>query len=121
MEKRHPRRGIMITSDKILFFDMDGTLVDTNLANFSAYKKAINYVIKDNKLVYNHPVRFNRSILRTTFPNLTEKEIEKIIQLKESFYNEFLSVNYTFYNEYSNDPGDKLFPASCYPPLSSGR
>ena len=38
------QEGIIITTDKILFFDMDGTLVDTNLANFSAYKNAVDSV-----------------------------------------------------------------------------
>lgn len=85
--------GIKITTDKILFFDMDGTLVDTNLANFSAYKKAIDSVLQtDTNLVYNPEIRFNRSVLRANFPHLTDKELEKVIQVKESLYDEFLNV-----------------------------
>lgn len=84
---------IIITTDKILFFDMDGTLVDTNLANFSAYKKAVDFVLQtDTKLVYNPEIRFNRSVLKTNFPNLTDNELEKVIQVKESIYDEFLNV-----------------------------
>lgn len=87
------QNGIIITTDKILFFDMDGTLVDTNLANFSAYKKAVDSVLQtDTNLVYNPEIRFNRSMLKASFPHLTDKELEKVIQIKESLYDEFLNV-----------------------------
>jgi beta-phosphoglucomutase-like phosphatase (HAD superfamily) len=86
-------KGIKITTGKVLFFDMDGTLVDTNLANFSAYKKAIDSVLQtDSNLVYNPAIRFNRGVLRANFPHLTDREVEKVIQVKESLYNEFLNV-----------------------------
>jgi beta-phosphoglucomutase len=71
---------------------MDGTLVDTNLANFLSYKKAILSVTKSNHdLKYNSDKRFNRSSLKTTVPNLTENEYERIIQEKEEYYNNFLN------------------------------
>ena len=80
-----------ITADIILFFDMDGTLIDTDLANFLSYKKAINLVTKsDNNLTYNPDKRFNRSNLKNAVPNLTESEYEKIIQEKEEYYNDFI-------------------------------
>ena len=80
-----------ITADIILFFDMDGTLIDTDLANFLSYKKAINSVTKsDNNLTYNPDKRFNRSNLKNAVPNLTESEYEKIIQEKEEYYNDFI-------------------------------
>lgn len=84
---------IIITNDKILFFDMDGTLVDTNLANFLAYKKALDSVLQtDTQLIYNPKHRFNRGVLKTNFPDLTDIEIGKVIQVKESLYDEFLNV-----------------------------
>ncbi len=80
-----------ITKDTVLFFDMDGTLVDTNLANFLSYKKAILSVTKlDLDLTCNSDKRFNRSSLKNAVPNLTENEYEKIIQEKEEYYNDFL-------------------------------
>ncbi len=85
--------GNIITTDKILFFDMDGTLVDTNLANFLAYKKATDSVLQTNtNLIYNPQLRFNRSVLKANFPHLTDTELEKVIQVKESLYDEFLNV-----------------------------
>jgi len=81
-----------ITADTVLFFDMDGTLVDTNLANFLSYKKAILSVTKfDHDLTYNSDKRFNRSSLKNAVPNLTEGEYERIIQEKEEYYNDFLN------------------------------
>jgi beta-phosphoglucomutase len=87
------QEGIIITSDKILFFDMDGTLFDTDLANFSAYKKAVDSILQtDTNLVFNPEIRFNRSVLKANFPHLTDKELEKVIQVKESLYDEFLNL-----------------------------
>jgi len=81
-----------ITADSILFFDMDGTLVDTNYANFLSYKKAIELVKKSNFHIGYHPTqRFNRSLLKNTIPNLTEKELVMIISEKEKCHNDFLS------------------------------
>ncbi|MBS1920943.1 MAG: HAD family hydrolase [Bacteroidetes bacterium] len=80
-----------ITTDTVLFFDMDGTLIDTNLANFLSYKKAIQSVTKyDHDLTNNPNKRFNRSNLKNAVPNLTETEYERIIQEKEKYYNDFL-------------------------------
>ena len=82
---------IKIMSDTVFFFDMDGTLVDTNLANFLSYKKAIISVTKSNhELIYNSEKRFNRTSLKMAVPNLSEIQYEKIIQEKESYYNDFL-------------------------------
>src|SRR5690606_12663510 len=81
-----------ITTDTVLFFDLDGTLVDTNLANFLSYKKAIQSVTNCHcDLAYNSGKRFNRSILKTTVPNVTETEYQRIIQEKEEYYNDFLN------------------------------
>ena len=81
-----------ITADTVLFFDMDGTLIDTNFANFLSYKKAILSVKKtDYDLIFNPDKRFNRSILKSAVPNLQETEYDRIIQQKELYYNDFLN------------------------------
>jgi beta-phosphoglucomutase-like phosphatase (HAD superfamily) len=80
-----------ITKDTILFFDMDGTFVDTDYANFLAYKKAVEITKKsDCGITYNPARRFNRSLLKNAIPNLTETEVSRIIDEKEQHYNEFL-------------------------------
>jgi beta-phosphoglucomutase len=85
------KESILITADTILFFDMDGTLVETNLANFLSYEKAIHSVIKtEKKLIYNPDIRFNRSYLKNAIPNLTKTEYKEIIQKKEKYYKDFL-------------------------------
>jgi beta-phosphoglucomutase-like phosphatase (HAD superfamily) len=83
---------LRINSKNVLFFDMDGTLVDTNYANYLSYKKAIQHVLQSNiKISYNPSERFNREVLKRVIPNLTKAEYEKIIQLKNEFYIEYMS------------------------------
>lgn len=43
----------MITPDKILFFDLDGTLIDTDYLNWVSYKEAYEYVNKKRNLEFN--------------------------------------------------------------------
>lgn len=87
---------IKITKNKsesiVFFFDLDGTLIDTNYANFLSYKKAIQSVVKSEiVLSFNSNQRFNRSFLKEAVPNLSENEYDRIIQKKEQFYSDFLS------------------------------
>ncbi len=82
----------LVKTNTVLFFDMDGTLFDTNLANFMSYKKAIHLVINTNvNLTYNQEKRFNRNSLKEIFPNLSKYEYNDIIEKKEQCFNEFLS------------------------------
>jgi len=81
-----------IKENDILFFDMDGTLVDTDFANFLSYKKAIqSFIPTENVIEFNQNERFNRASLKIIVPNLTEEDYEKIIQKKEENYKEHLS------------------------------
>jgi phosphoglycolate phosphatase-like HAD superfamily hydrolase len=91
-----------INSDNVLFFDMDGTLVDTNYANFLSYKDAIKSVIQtDEEIHYNPNERFNRATLKKLIPNLSEEDLEKIIQQKERNYKE--NINQTKLNTFVTD------------------
>jgi len=82
----------IINSDTVLFFDMDGTLINTDYANFLSYKKAIHSVIDNGyDLSYNPKVRFNRSFLMIALPNLNHTDYEIITQKKEEYYIDFLS------------------------------
>lgn len=91
-----------INSDTVLFFDMDGTLVDTDFANFLSYKDAIQSVIKtDKEIQYIPNKRFNRVSLKKLIPNLSEEDLGKIIQQKERNYIE--NINQTKLNKFVND------------------
>ena len=74
----------IINSDTVLFFDMDGTLINTDYANFLSYKKAIHSVTNNGlELSYNPKVRFNRRFLKIAIPNLNHSDYEKITQNKK--------------------------------------
>jgi beta-phosphoglucomutase len=80
-----------ITVDTVLFFDMDETLIDTNIANFLSYKKAIQtFIQSDLDLEYNPEQRFNRGVLKKTIPNLSDEVYNNIIQEKERLYQDYL-------------------------------
>ena len=80
-----------IHNKNVLFFDMDGLLVDTNFANYLSYKKAIESVTQSvPNISYNPDIRFNRKTLKSMIPNLSETEYERIIIEKEQYYKDFL-------------------------------
>ena len=71
---------------------MDGTLVDTDFANFLSYKKAIQSCVKlEKEIEFDPNERFNRASLKALVPNLKETDYEEIIQKKEENYKEHLS------------------------------
>lgn len=80
-----------ITAETTLFFDMDGTLINTNYSNFLSYKSAIQSVTKtDYNLTYNPDKRFNRSVLENIAFDLSAEDYDRIIKEKEEFYKFFL-------------------------------
>ena len=98
----------IITQDKVLFFDMDGTLVDTDYANYLSFKMAIQSVINPKQfLPFNPNERFNRTILQREFPNLKDNEYQEIIRLKERFYSK--NIGQTKLLPYANEILDRFF------------
>jgi beta-phosphoglucomutase len=98
----------IITHDKVLFFDMDGTLVDTDYANYLSFKMAIQSVINPRQLLeFNPNERFNRTILQREFPNLNNNEYQEIIRLKERFYAE--NIGQTKLLSFANEILNKYF------------
>jgi beta-phosphoglucomutase len=80
-----------IGDKNILFFDMDGTLIDTNYANFLSYKRAIKHILRSiPKISYDPNKRFNREVLKSVIPDIVETGYEKIIQEKEQHYKDYL-------------------------------
>ena len=84
--------NLNINSDTVLFFDMDGTLIDTDFANFLSYQEAIKSVVQsETEIQYVPNERFNRTTLNRVVPNLTEERLVEIIKQKEINYNKHLS------------------------------
>lgn len=87
---------------------MDGTLVDTDYANYLSFKMAIQSVINPIQfLPFNPNERFNRTILKREFPNLKDNEYKEIIRLKERFYSE--NIGQTKLLPYANEILDSFF------------
>lgn len=81
-----------ILNEKVfLIFDLDGTLIDTDEANFLAYKEAIQQVKNLNLTsLYQSTERFTREQLESIIPNLKIQEYEEIIDIKNNVYNKYL-------------------------------
>lgn len=84
--------NLNINSDTVLFFDMDGTLIDTDFANFLSYQEAIQTVMQSKTEIQFVPnERFNRTTLNRVVPDLTEERLVEIINQKEINYNKYLT------------------------------
>lgn len=86
---------------KGLFFDLDGTLINTTQSNFLAYKSALleintNLKFEDYSAVEGED---SRVFLKKIFPNLSSEQIIQVRTRKSQLYKNFLSyteVNSTF-------------------------
>ena len=80
-----------IINKKLLIFDLDGTLVNTDEVNLLAYKDAIQKILDiDLALLHENEERFTREKLCSIIPNLQSQEYEKIIEMKNSVYENYL-------------------------------
>jgi HAD superfamily hydrolase (TIGR01509 family) len=81
-------------SIKGLFFDLDGTLVDTLDANIHAYQKAlhqINREVTQQELAQVFGMRHD-IFLKQIYDDITREEILEISRLKSLYYPEFLHL-----------------------------
>jgi beta-phosphoglucomutase-like phosphatase (HAD superfamily) len=99
----------LINHANVLIFDLDGTLIDTNYANFLSYINATQQVIQSNlDFSYNPNERFTRETLKKVIPSLSKMEYNKIIKLKNKLYTKYLcetKLNYSvaeILNKYSS-------------------
>lgn len=75
-----------------IFLDLDGTLVNTDLANFKAYNEAFRIVTNSKTdLEFNPLERLNREVLRKSFPDLIESQFERILIEKEKLFEKYLT------------------------------
>lgn len=74
-----------------LLFDLDGTLISTDYANFLSYKKALEHVKNSSvNIAYDSTKRLNRTEIKNLFPDLSTGEFDLIIELKENLYHMYL-------------------------------
>ena len=74
-----------------VFCDMDGTLVDTDYANYLAYRRAVIEATYGTYDLEFADERINRESLKKQLPSLTPMQIEAVVALKARYFNEFLS------------------------------
>lgn len=83
--------GIEVTAEYIILCDMDGTLINTDYANYLAYNHAIEDVThRKQDLRFNSRKRFNREDLKEILPNLTDNQYNTIVSLKTNYYSKYL-------------------------------
>lgn len=78
-----------IVNKSILIFDLDGTIIDTDEANFLAYQEAIKKV-KSFTLLNKDTERFTQEKLKSSIPYLKTQEYNKIIDIKNDVYENYL-------------------------------
>ena len=79
--------NIEISPKFIILCDMDGTLIDTDYANYLSYRRAIEEVTRrKHELQFNSGKRLNREGLKENLPYLTDGQYKHIISLKTDYY-----------------------------------
>jgi len=79
--------NFIINSKTILLFDLDGTLIDTDKANFLAYKSAIFKIINiEIEDIYKE--RINRTLIKEILIDTSDELISEIVLVKEKIYSE---------------------------------
>lgn len=77
---------------EVIVFDLDGTLVDSDYANFLAYEDAVMHILsKHIELDFAQGIRITREALKELIPNITKKQLEDIVSHKERQYHKYLS------------------------------
>ena len=80
-----------IVNNNILIFDLDGTIVNTDRANFLAYQEAVKEIKKmDLSSLYLKNERFTRNKLKEILPMLNTQEWDEIIKMKNTIYGNYL-------------------------------
>ena len=75
--------------NNVFVFDMDNTLIKTDKANSLAYSEAISSVLGVNCNIENGK-RFTRDELKELFPQLTQTQIDEIIDRKEKCFESYI-------------------------------
>ncbi|HEU6435911.1 MAG TPA: HAD family hydrolase [Nitratidesulfovibrio sp.] len=84
--------GLRVTSGNVFFFDMDGTLVNTDVANFEAYAEAVRRVLGVDIGGGGEGGRFTRESLKVVIPGLSDREFREIVRVKDEIFPMFLPL-----------------------------
>ena len=80
-----------VSSKFIVLCDMDGTLIDTDYANYLSYIHAIEDVTcRKHDIQFNPKKRFNRKVLKETISHLSDNQYNTIVSLKTIYYRKYL-------------------------------
>lgn len=83
-----------MSDSHLLVFDLDGTVVDTDMVNYLAYKEAVQEIIElDLSIVHSKDERFTREKLSSITGGLTDMQYEKIIEIKNGLYQKYLPMS----------------------------
>ena len=82
---------MQVVKNKYILVDLDGTIVDTDIANYLSYKEAVQKVMNINlDLFYKINTRFTREKLQLIFPDLRIEDLGKIIKIKTKIFERYL-------------------------------
>jgi beta-phosphoglucomutase-like phosphatase (HAD superfamily) len=74
-----------------VFCDMDGTLIDTDYANYLAYRRALLEVTRGMHYVeFDHRERLTRKSLQKQIPGLADEQVDNIAVLKAKYFSDYL-------------------------------
>lgn len=82
---------IGIPSGFSIFCDLDGTLVDTDYANYLSYRRAVKEATRGTHDVDFTDERLDRESLKKRLPSLTTSQLEVIAALKAEYFTGFIS------------------------------
>lgn len=82
---------IEIPPEFIIFCDMDGTLIETDYANYLSYKCAVIKATSGKNDIEFSDERINRENLKKRLPSLTDAQCDVIACLKVEYFTKFLS------------------------------
>jgi beta-phosphoglucomutase len=89
----------MIPVEWSIFCDMDGTLIDTDYANYLAYRRALEIVTQGEYSIEFKPrERLNRESLQKRIPSLTDCQMKSIVYLKTRYFCDYIEETRLNYN-----------------------
>lgn len=104
-------------AQKIFVFDLDNTLIMTDYANNLAYADAVQMVLGMRPQLFTN-TRYTRYDLKSSFPQLTDNQFDKIIETKQGLFGSYidktiLNINLTKILRTLSQNGNKTILLTC--------